>query len=109
MVLLLRTNDLMSRVRLASHWKKAGHTVLNAPGDNALDMIVLDLTGSRGEAQIREDRAAFPQTPIVAFGPHVDDETLKNARSAGADHAVARGGVLEKVLRLLAKRDDTSA
>ena len=36
------------------------------------------------------------QTPIYAFGSHVDVETLQRARKAGADHAWARSHMMEE-------------
>lgn len=101
MNILLRTDDLMSRVRLSSHWAKVGHEVTTTPGAVTPDMVVVDLSNRQALDRLRQDRTAFPATTIVAFGPHVDGETLKNARMAGADHAIARGSVLEKVLQML--------
>lgn len=37
------------------------------------------------------------QTPIIAFGSHVDVETLRAARRAGADHAWARSKLMEEL------------
>ncbi len=37
------------------------------------------------------------QTPIIAFGSHVDVETLRAARHAGADHAWARSRLMEEL------------
>lgn len=37
------------------------------------------------------------QTPIIAFGSHVDVETLRSARRAGADHAWARSKLVEEL------------
>lgn len=41
------------------------------------------------------------QTPIYAFGSHVDVETLQRARQAGADHAWARSRMMEELPRLV--------
>ena len=38
------------------------------------------------------------QLPIIAFGSHVDVETLKAARKAGADHAWARSKMMEDLV-----------
>lgn len=38
------------------------------------------------------------QTPIFAFGSHVEVETLKRARQAGADHAWARSKMMEELV-----------
>ena len=109
MNVLLRTDDLMSRVRLSSRWAKSGHEITIAPGATIPDMIVVDLSNRQALDRLRQDRTAFPTTTIVAFGPHVDGETLKNARVAGADHAIARGSVLEQVLQMLDNRDKSQS
>lgn len=53
-------------------------------------------------AAIQRLRVAQPAAPIVAFGPHVDGDAFKAARAAGANEVVARGAVVERVLRRLA-------
>lgn len=40
-------------------------------------------------------------TPVVAFGSHVEVETLKRARRAGADHAWARSKMMEDLVALV--------
>jgi len=41
------------------------------------------------------------QTPIIAFGSHVEVETLKAARKAGADHAWARSKLMDEVVAVV--------
>jgi len=41
------------------------------------------------------------QTPLYAFGSHVEVETLKRARQAGADHAWARSKMMEDLVGLV--------
>ena len=41
------------------------------------------------------------QTPIYAFGSHVDVETLQRARKAGADHAWARSHMMEELVAVV--------
>lgn len=43
------------------------------------------------------------QVPIYAFGSHVDAETLKRARKAGADHAWARSRLIEELPAVVAR------
>jgi hypothetical protein len=50
-------------------------------------VVIVDL--ARYGIHVREVRAATDGR-IVAFGPHVDDETLAAARAAGADVVLAR-------------------
>ena len=40
-------------------------------------------------------------TPIYAFGSHVDVETLRRARAAGADHAWARSRMMEQLVEVV--------
>ncbi|MBX3053312.1 MAG: DUF309 domain-containing protein [Caldilineaceae bacterium] len=41
------------------------------------------------------------QIPIYAFGSHVDTETLRRARKAGADHAWARSKMMEELVAVV--------
>ena len=41
------------------------------------------------------------QTPIYAFGSHVDVETLQRARRAGADHAWARSRMMDELVAVV--------
>ncbi len=43
------------------------------------------------------------QIPIIAFGSHVDVETLQAARRAGADHAWARSRMMEMLPEVVAR------
>jgi DNA-binding NarL/FixJ family response regulator len=91
----------MSRVRIESAWKNAGAQVLKKGVTEAPDFIVMDLTARDALAHIALLRAAHPAADIVAFGPHVDGEAFKAAKAAGATELVARGAVIERVLKRL--------
>ena len=41
------------------------------------------------------------QIPLYAFGSHVDTETLRRARQAGADHAWARSKMMEELVAVV--------
>ena len=41
------------------------------------------------------------QTPLYAFGSHVEVDTLKRARQAGADHAWARSKMMEELVAVV--------
>ena len=41
------------------------------------------------------------QIPLYAFGSHVDTETLRRARQAGADHAWARSRMMEELVAVV--------
>lgn len=101
MKILLLCDDLMSRVRIESAWKKAGAEMLKKDGAQPPDLIVLDLTAREALAQIERLRAAHPGVDILAFGPHVDAEAFRQAKAAGVAELVARGAVVERVLAKL--------
>ena len=67
-------------------------------------LILLDLkTPGDWQAAIRtlKIRPHTRQIPVYAFGSHVDTETLKLARQAGADHAWARSKMMEELVGLV--------
>lgn len=69
-------------------------------------LILLDLkTPGDWQAAIRSLKARphTRQIPIYAFGSHVDVETLKLARQAGADHAWARSKMMEELVGLVGR------
>jgi ActR/RegA family two-component response regulator len=101
MNILLWSDDLMSRVRIESAWKQAGARVLKKNDPERPDYVVVDLTARDALAHIERLRASLPDVDILAFGPHVDAEGFKAARAAGATELVARGAVVERVLRKL--------
>jgi hypothetical protein len=47
------------------------------------DAVIVDL--ARHADAVGPLRAALPDTQIVAFGPHVEEEAAASARAAGAD------------------------
>ncbi len=101
MKVLLWCDDLMSRVRIESAWKQAGAQVLRKNDPERPEYVVVDLTARDALAHIGRLRAEFPDVDILAFGPHVDGEAFKAARAAGASELVARGAVVDRVLRRL--------
>ena len=67
-------------------------------------LALLDLnTPGDWETAIRRCklRPHTAQTPIFAFGSHVEVETLKRARQAGADHAWARSKMMEELVAVV--------
>ncbi|MHB8347258.1 MAG: hypothetical protein ACYDHM_08735 [Acidiferrobacterales bacterium] len=101
MKILLLADDLMSRVRIESHWKKAGAQLLK--NDSAEpDLIVVDLGARDALERLRRLRDAHPAIDILAFGPHVDADAFRQAKAAGATQLVARSKVVEKVLGRIA-------
>jgi len=67
-------------------------------------LVLLDLkTPGDWEAAIRQCKLTphNRQIPIYAFGSHVDTETLRRARQAGADHAWARSKMMEELVAVV--------
>lgn len=98
MKILLHTNNLMTRAQLQDTWRKAGGNVFTAEAESVPDLIVIDLTAPAALQQIQVWRDKYPATEILVFGPHVDGEAFKQAKTAGATSQVARGKVVERVL-----------
>jgi CheY-like chemotaxis protein len=79
-------------------------------------LILVDLTTQaipwESWIQVLKTSAATRRIPIVAFGPHVEDELLRRAREAGADEAITRGRLhasLQDIVEKWAKRVDFAA
>lgn len=67
-------------------------------------LVLLDLkTPGDWEQAIRQCKLTphNRQIPIYAFGSHVDTETLRRARQAGADHAWARSRMMEELVAVV--------
>lgn len=102
MKILLWCDDLMTRTRIESAWKAAGALILRKNAADTPDLVVMDLTARNAVDEITRLRAQWPDCAILAFGPHVDGDAFKTAKAAGATELVARGAVVERVLRRLA-------
>ena len=48
------------------------------------------------------------QGPVVAFGPHMDTEKRRQARSAGADRVLAKSKFVSELPRLMESRGGSS-
>jgi len=75
--------DLIDRSRISV--ALPGATFMLTPD---ADVVIVDL--GRGIDQVVTVRNSHPDARIVAYGPHVDDESMAAARSAGADVVVPR-------------------
>ncbi len=91
MIVVALVPDLMDQSRIRAALTDADQvevTFVRDPARAAAGAVVIvDL--ARFAGHIAEIRAATAGR-IVAFGPHVDDDALAAARSAGADVAVPR-------------------
>ena len=81
------TGDLMDRSRIS-----AAITDIVFAGEatacRGADTVIIDLAGHA--AVVDAVRRAAPDAWIVAYGAHVDDETLARATGDGADVALPR-------------------
>jgi len=80
-------NDLMDRSRLSAAVPDVRFVPDTASCVGA-DVVVIDL--ARHADAVAAARASAPWARIVAFGPHVDDDVLRGARSDGADVVLPR-------------------
>jgi len=101
--ILLHTHNLMTRAQLEDTWRKAGAHVFTSETEVVPELIVIDLTAPAAQQQIQMLHDKYPQTEILVFGPHVDGEAFRTAKASGATSQVARGKVVERVLKQLQK------
>lgn len=75
-----------------------------------LALVDLNTSGDWATAIARcKQRPHTRHVPIYAFGSHVEVETLKAARQAGADHAWARSRMMEELPTVVARYVDPPA
>lgn len=105
--ILVVSPDLLAASRLvglagAAHARLEQRATLAGENGGAYDIVLLDLQGLRGplEPLVAAARMAVMPRPdgrpgrIVAFGPHVAGDRLREAVAAGCDEAVSRGELL---------------
>jgi hypothetical protein len=80
-------DDLMDRSRISGAVPDVTFTRDPAATAGA-DVVVVDL--ARHASSVAPIRAATPSAHLIAFGPHVDDQGLDQARRDGADEVVPR-------------------
>ena len=99
--------DLFFSVRIAQVVRDGGGRAMIVEDGQALwdaiehwpELILIDLSAPGWEEPVRRAKN-LPHTksiPIVAFGSHVDTETLRAARIAGCDHAWARSRFMSEL------------
>lgn len=108
MKILLVTDNLMEKARLASRWRREGAEVSLRNDGRPPDLMAIDLAVSNAPEKIRGLREAFPRARCLAFGSHVDRAAFAAAREAGAHDVVARGAVADRVVRILLERTGTN-
>ena len=97
---LLLVDDLFFSVQLENAARAVGLEPVNGPGpklaatlaDADLRLVVLDLAlWAQPWAQaLAQVRAARPDVPVLAYGPHVDVETRRAAQAQGATRVVTK-------------------
>ena len=102
--ILVVTADLMVGSRLAGPAGAAGARLVQraaiAADGGPYDLVLLDLQGVKGPVEpiVTAARALLTASRterlVVAFGPHVAGDRLREAVAAGCDEAVSRGELL---------------
>jgi DNA-binding NarL/FixJ family response regulator len=107
--LVLVSGDLMVASRIEGAARKCGlnmstavgHAV--AEGDCRVVLVDLRTPGLELPTLIANVRQLAPQPAVVAFGPHVHEESLAQARNAGCDLVVSRGQLERDAESILAR------
>lgn len=95
--------------RLSGLARESGHQLevvgtLEAALDKApgADLVLVDLNQLGGDvaASIRRLRQASPTARLIAYGPHVAEATLQEARKAGCDEVWPRSQFDRQTQRL---------
>jgi DNA-binding NarL/FixJ family response regulator len=108
----LLSDDMMFTSRITGTARDLGLEVKVARSQDGLETlirsqppaaVIIDLanTGLDLATLLTAAKAANPATIIVAYGSHVDAETLKNARLAGCDVVLPRSQFAERLPELL--------
>lgn len=103
-VALLYCADLMFAVQLQNMARKTGYSFTTArPGAPMpdADIMIVDL-GSKGDWQAAIREVSARGVPVIAFGPHMDGESRKRARAAGATRVLANSNLARDLPRILA-------
>jgi len=109
---LFLTNDLMFSSQVMGAAAKLGlklHLAANSEDAVAkltsqcrLVLVDLTLPGLDLPAVVAAARATAPAAQVVAFGPHVDEQTLAAAEKAGAHLVLSRGQFHREYAQLVA-------
>lgn len=100
---LLYCTDLMFGVQLQNMARKTGYRFQNVrPGTPLPDaaVLVVDL-GARGDWQAAIQEAASRHIPTIAFGPHMDAEARRKAKSAGATRVLTNSNLARDLPTIL--------
>jgi len=104
--------DLFFSVRIEDAARAAGARAVVVESAAALwgaieawpALVLIDLAAAQGWDEVVRRAKSLPEfraIPIVAFGSHVDTDTLQAARQAGCDHAWARSHFTTELPQLI--------
>jgi DNA-binding NarL/FixJ family response regulator len=109
---LFLSSDLMFSSRVVSAAKVHGVAISlvadqaaladKVAADCRLALIDLSLDRLNLPAAVRAIRAGAPGAQVVAYGPHVDEAALTDAKEAGCDQVLTRGQFNKQYAELLA-------
>jgi len=102
-VALLICTDLLFGSELQAISRKAGYSpVTLRPGSElpSGDILVVDLA-ARGDWETAIRAAVARNTPVVAFGPHIDTESRRKAKEAGASRVLSNGNLARDLPNIL--------
>jgi DNA-binding NarL/FixJ family response regulator len=109
---LFLSSDLMFSSRVVGSAKTLGVAVSLVPdqsgladkltADCRLALIDLSLDRLNLPAAVKAIRSASPAARIIAYGPHVDEAALLDAKEAGCDEVLTRGQFHKQYGELLA-------
>jgi DNA-binding NarL/FixJ family response regulator len=68
-------------------------------------LLLIDLDAQGAVDAIERCRRMVPTPRIVAFGPHVREDLLTEAREAGADEVLPRSAFVARLSELLLRAD----
>ncbi len=91
--------DIMDRSRVSAALGSDVEFARSATAAAGADIVIIDL--ARFAAEVSAVRSAAPHATLIAFGPHVDDETLAAAHAAGSDLVMARSRFFRDVAAAL--------
>ena len=102
--------DLFFQVRIRSTAASSGRQVqfgssvagiMEAAESADLLVVDLDVDDPDPVQLIRKVKNAHPDLRVIAFGPHVQKERLKNASEAGADEVLPRSRFTAELMQIL--------
>lgn len=113
---ILVINDLIfeTKVRASAQAADVDLVVVRGPGDLARQLdesstncVIIDLNTAEDFSQIiRTTVERCPHTKVIAFGSHVDVDSAKAARAAGAHEVLPRSRFVAELERILTSGGD---